>query len=84
VSPATAIDGHKYMADARALTDRLLDEYLPSAQTEPKRCIGRCATLSWPAERLRQSWRWPPMSIRETLRAPQTSTPMAALRWFFL
>jgi len=36
VSPATAIDGHKYMADAKTLTDRLLDEYLPSERTEPK------------------------------------------------
>lgn len=36
MSPATVIDGHKYMADAKALTDRLLEEYLPSEQTEPK------------------------------------------------
>jgi geranylgeranyl diphosphate synthase type II len=36
VAPATAIDGHKYLAEARALTDRLLDKYLPSGETEPK------------------------------------------------
>lgn len=36
MSPATAIDGRKYMADTRAMTDRLLDEYLPSDETEPR------------------------------------------------
>lgn len=33
--PATAIDGRKYMADAKKLTDRLLDTHLPPAEIEP-------------------------------------------------
>lgn len=33
--PATAIDGRKYMADAKELTDRLLDTHLPPAEIEP-------------------------------------------------
>lgn len=36
MSPATAIDGRKYMAEAGVLTDRLLDEYLPPGDAEPK------------------------------------------------
>ena len=36
MSPATAIDGHKYLAEARELTDRLLEGYLPSCETEPR------------------------------------------------
>jgi len=32
----TAIDGRKYVTEARELTDRLLDQHLPSEATEPK------------------------------------------------
>lgn len=34
--PMTTIDGRKYVTEARELTDRLLDEHLPSEATEPK------------------------------------------------
>jgi geranylgeranyl diphosphate synthase type II len=36
VSPATAIDGRKYLEATRLLTDRLLDRYLPSEAAEPR------------------------------------------------
>ncbi len=36
MSPMVSIDGRKYMAEARELTDRLLDQLLPSETVEPK------------------------------------------------
>jgi geranylgeranyl diphosphate synthase type II len=36
LSPATALDGHKYMAETKKLTDRLLDQYLPPIDRDPK------------------------------------------------
>ena len=35
MAPATALNGRKYMAMAKELTDRLLDQYLPSETTPP-------------------------------------------------
>ena len=31
--PASTIDGQRYLAETRKLVDRLLDRYLPSAET---------------------------------------------------
>ncbi|RKX26524.1 MAG: hypothetical protein DRP45_03375, partial [Candidatus Zixiibacteriota bacterium] len=36
MTPAAAIDGHQYMVDIRKLTDRLLEEFIPSDDREPR------------------------------------------------
>lgn len=36
MSSATALDGRKYMARARDLTDRLLDQFLPAGDVDPQ------------------------------------------------